>query len=93
MHENFLNYIMIGLSRGLFSAAPQPARHFDEEAFLRQQVAARREQREVSAATRSVQEQPGPKPEEPEPSGSRRHARRLKRQSSGLPCGQTCRAA
>jgi hypothetical protein len=103
MHENFLSYIMIGLSRGLFpSATTQPPRHFDEEAYLRRQAALRLErQRETARLQRS-------KPAEPQsirtetgsevPAGQRRVAfwwrgMKIDQGRAHLAGKQTCRAA
>jgi hypothetical protein len=97
MHENFLNYIMIGLSRGLFSAPSQPSRAFDEEAFLRRQAAALRQaerERAVHRQAQAVPQQPardgsGQDHDEEEPAAIWRRGARL----THMPCSRPCRAA
>jgi hypothetical protein len=64
MHENFLSYIMIGLSRGLFPSTTRSSRQFDEEAYLRREAIIQRREKEI-AADRQLQSEPT----EPDPAG------------------------
>lgn len=64
MHENFLSYIMIGLSRGLFPSTARSSRQFDEEAYLRREVAIQRREKQIASGRQQQSE-----PAEPEPAG------------------------
>jgi len=87
MHENFLSYIMLGLSRGLFPVqAPQSPR-FDEEAFLRREARMRRDeaaerQREVADHALCLQPKMADQPSAPK--GGRG---RIRLPAAGRPCG------
>ena len=63
MHENFLSYIMIGLSRGLFPSTARSSRQFDEEAYLRREAAILRREKQIASGRQQSE------PAEPEPAG------------------------
>lgn len=65
MHENFLSYIMIGLSRGLFPSPARSSRQFDEEAYLRREAAILRREKQIASGRQQSE------PAEPEPAGRR----------------------
>ena len=67
MHENFLNYIMIGLSRGLFPSATHSTRRFDEEAYLVREAAALRRDKRAEAARQRPLKPSEAKPAKPKP--------------------------
>ncbi|HVI89981.1 MAG TPA: hypothetical protein VM659_16875 [Dongiaceae bacterium] len=67
MHEDFLSYIMIGLSRGLFPAATHSSRQFDEEAYLMREAAALYREKRAEAARQRPLKPSEAKPAEPKP--------------------------
>ncbi|HWT96419.1 MAG TPA: hypothetical protein VN229_02350 [Terriglobales bacterium] len=62
MHENFLSYIMIGLSRGLFPSTARSSCQFDEEAYLRREAAILRQEKRAAAERQRQSESAEPEP-------------------------------
>lgn len=106
MHENFLSYIMIGLSRGLFPSTPRVSSRFDEEAYLRQEARLLRRERQAEAwrqpkpasVAAATEAQEGPETGRKEP-GSRlpaafcRHGAMPDDAAIGFAGSQSCRVA
>lgn len=87
MHENFLSYIMIGLSRGLFPVQASRPSRFDEEAFLRREAKARWE--EASASRNALDKQVAVRPPQagPDaPSSLKAGKGRIRLPAAGRPC-------
>ena len=103
MHENFLSYIMIGLSRGLFPSATTYARRpFDEEAYLREEAALLRREKRVAAArqqstsaehTGTAMKAEGEEPGGRQPVAFSHHALKVRHSCAGLAGSEPCRAA
>jgi len=87
MHENFLSYIMLGLSRGLFPVQAPQSRRFDEEAFLRREARMRRDEaaeRQREVVDRALRQQPQMTDH---PSAAEGGRGRLRLPAGGRPCG------
>lgn len=101
MHENFLSYIMIGLSRGLFPSASQSCRRFDEEAYLMREAALlRREKRaearrqpELPSAGTAAEAADRPEPGIRRPTAFCRHGGERGKSAIGFASSRSCPAA